>query len=133
MVCISAFGLCSCSSNKKSIIGTWSNVEMGGDIVSFVFTDDNTARRNFKSHFDSSDNTSEEYKWEVYSKYTYTNNDGEKTTYKPTDRYEGVLVLTYKDYDTIYNIFYYRFDENKERLYLAKTNDNKSEISYTRE
>lgn len=131
MVCISVFGLCSCGSDKKSIVGTWSTTTIDRDIISFIFADDNTGRRTFESHFSRSDNTSRDFTWEIHSKYTYTNKDGEETTYTPTDRYDGVLVLT-NDEGNVYYIVYYRFDEEKERLYLVG-NDNKSEMSFTRE
>lgn len=132
MVCISVFGLCSCGSGKKSIIGTWSTTTIDHDIISFTFADDNTARYTFESHFSRSDNESEDFNWEIHSKYTYTDKDGEKTTYKPTDRYEGVLVLIDKDGD-VDSIAYYRFDKEKERLYLVSSGDNKSELSLNRE
>ncbi|MDE5754313.1 MAG: hypothetical protein K2H89_07225, partial [Oscillospiraceae bacterium] len=132
MVCTFVFGLCACGSGKKSIVGTWSTTTVDGDINSLVFADDNTGRRTHKDHFSSAKDRSENFTWEIHSEYTYTDEEDEKITYKPTDNYKGVLVLT-NDYGNVSVIAYYRFDDEKERLYLADPNDNKSETSLSRE
>lgn len=126
IVCFSVFGLCSCGSDKKSIVGTW-YIEKSYSVAKFIFADDGTGLAKSINELNDDRNYTEDFTWEVYSKYTYTDKDGEKTTYKPTDRYEGVLILNDED------IYYYRFDEDKERLYLVNPNNNKSEMSLTRE
>lgn len=57
--------------------------------------------------------------WKIYSKYTDKKN-GKKVTYQPTANYNGVLVISV---DNDHTIFYYRFDDEKEKLYLLDVSD----------
>lgn len=131
MVCISVFVLCSCGSDKKSIIGTWV-IKESYTTVKLIFADDNTGVIKGTNYINDDRNYTEDFTWEIYSKYTYTDEDGKKTTYKPTDRYEGVLIINDDTID-IGDITYYRFDEKKERLYIVSPGDNKFETSLSRE
>lgn len=132
MVCISIFGLCSCGSDKKSIIGTW-YTEQSYVTVKLILADDNTGVMKTINYINDDRNDTDDFTWEIYSKYTYTDEDGKETTYNPTDRYDGVLILNDNDTIDIGDITYYRFDEEKERLYIADPEDNKSEMSLSRE
>ncbi len=119
MVCISVFSLCSCGSDSKSIVGTWSK-QVEYATVYFIFADDNTGKTT--TSYNGREYSDEDFSWEIYSKYTYMDADGEKTTYKPTDRYDGVLVITDVN-GNVEGIAYYRSD--KEKLYLLDICSNK--------
>ncbi len=112
MVCISVFGLCSCGSDKKSIIGTWSETRRLID-CGIIFDAGNEGKK-----YEEGD-TYDHFSWKIYSKYTCEKN-GEKVTYKPTNNYNGVLVIFVDDDSAI---FYYRFDDEKEKLYLLDVGD----------
>ncbi len=126
MVCISVFGLCSCGSDKKSIIGTWSETNRLID-CGIIFDADNKGKQ-----YEEGD-TYDHFSWETYSKYTYEE-DGEKVKYKPTSEYNGVLVISdADDDDDVWKIYYYRFDDEKEKLYLLDVGDDEEvEMVYNR-
>lgn len=112
MVCISVFGLCSCGSDKKSIVGTWYETRRLID-CGIIFDADNKGKM-----YEEGD-TYDHFSWKIYSKYTDKKN-GEKVKYQPKSNYNGVLVISVDDDNMI---FYYKFDDKKEKLYLLDVGD----------
>lgn len=111
--------------SEKKFIGKWTEKHYGNN--SYSFMEENKGVYEAHGTFDKKI----DFKWNIYFEYEFKIYD-ETIKLEHSDKYEGILVIKYEEYLPM--IFYYRFNDAGNTLYLNSDNElsTESELVFIR-